>query len=341
MMEHADISPESNHITRNRTPLDSMVSVRTDHDVTSLRPAEADCVGIVTRTKNRPILLERSIRSVLSQTYGNWVHIIVNDGGDRNALETILSKYASRYQGKLTLIDNPEAIGAVPSLNVGLRACQSDYAVTHDDDDSWEPEFLAKSIRALKLRKKIIPNSRGIMCHTTAVVERADSTSVTERYRFSWNGWVRAVALVQLAATNFIPPISFVYEKEVLSEIGFFKDLKFADDWEFYLRFLSKFDIAVLPEHLANWHLRPESKDSYGNTVEVDRERDHAAIVAALRNDLIRQDLASGKLGLGFLVALSSRGPQTGSIRHQIWGARQRILARWQPRVLIRRLLGS
>jgi hypothetical protein len=91
-MEHADISPESNHITCNRTLLATMVSVRTDHDVTSLRPAEADCVGIVTRTKNRPILLERSIRSVLSQTYGNWVHIIVNDGGDRNALETILSK---------------------------------------------------------------------------------------------------------------------------------------------------------------------------------------------------------------------------------------------------------
>jgi glycosyltransferase involved in cell wall biosynthesis len=339
MMEHVDISPESDRIAG--TSATSMVSFQTGHNVTSRRPVEADCVGIVTRTKNRPTLLERSIRSVLGQTYKNWAHIIVNDGGDRNALENILSRYASRYQGKLTLIDNPEAIGAVPSLNVGLRACQSDYVVTHDDDDSWEPEFLEKSIGALKLRKKLIPNTRGIMCHTTAVVERADNTSVVERYRFSWNGWVRAVTLVQLAATNFIPPISFVYEREVLSEIGFFNNLKFADDWEFYLRFLSKFDIAVLPEHLANWHLRPESKDAYGNTVEVDRERDHAAIVVALRNDLIRQDLASGKLGLGFLVALSSKGPLTGSIRHQFWGARQRIFARWQPRVLIRRLLGS
>jgi glycosyltransferase involved in cell wall biosynthesis len=234
---------------RDRTTLTSVVSVRTDHDATSLRPVKADCVGIITRTKNRPLLFERAIRSVLSQTYGNWTHIIVNDGGDRNALQPILSKYASEYQDKLTLIDNPEAIGAVPSLNVGLGACQSDYVVTHDDDDSWEPEFLEKSIRALKLRKKILPNTRGIMCYATAVVERTDSSSVVERYRFSWNGWVRAVTLVQLAATNFIPPISFVYEREVLSEIGFFKNLEFGDDWDFYLRFLSKFDIAVLPEH--------------------------------------------------------------------------------------------
>jgi glycosyltransferase involved in cell wall biosynthesis len=339
MMEHADISTESNDIRRERTSLTSVVSVGTDHD--DVQPVKADCVGIITRTKDRPMLLERSIRSVLSQTYGNWAHIVVNDGGDRNALEPILSKYASQYQGKLTLIDNPESIGAVPSLNVGLGACQSDYAVTHDDDDSWEPEFLEKSIRALKLRKKILPNTRGVMCYTTAVVERADNTSVVERYRFSWNGWVRAVTLVQLAATNFIPPISFVYEREVLSEIGFFNNLKFGDDWDFYLRFLSKFDIAVLPEHLANWHLRPESKDAYGNTVEVDRARDHAAIVAAYRNDLIRQDLASGKPGLGFLVALATRGLLAGSVRHQFWGARQRIFARWQPRVFIRRLLGS
>jgi glycosyltransferase involved in cell wall biosynthesis len=337
-MDHADISTGSNHIACDRT---SVVSVRRDHEVTSLRPVEADCVGIITRTKDRTLLLERSIRSVLGQTYKNWAHIIVNDGGDRNVLETILSKYASQYQAKLTLIDNPEAIGAVPSLNVGLKACQSDYAVTHDDDDSWEPEFLEKSIRALKLRKKMLPNTRGIMCHTTAVVERVEEAAVVERYRFSWNGWVRAVTLVQLAATNFIPPISFVYEREVLSEIGFFNNLRFGDDWEFYLRFLSKFDIAVLPEHLANWHLRPESKDAYGNTVEVDRARDHAAIVAALRNDLIRRDLTSGKFGLGFLVALASRGPLTGNIKHEFWKLRHRILAQWKLRTLTRRLLGS
>jgi glycosyltransferase involved in cell wall biosynthesis len=337
-MDRADIPTGSNHTACDRT---SVVSVRTDHEVISLRPVEADCVGIITRTKDRSLLLERSIRSVLGQTYKNWAHIIVNDGGDRDVLETILSKYASQYQAKLTLIDNPEAMGAVPSLNVGLKACQSDYAVTHDDDDSWEPEFLEKSIGALKLRKKMLPNTRGIMCHTTAVVERVEEAAVVERYRFSWNGWVRAVTLVQLAATNFIPPISFVYEREVLSEIGFFNNLRFGDDWEFYLRFLSKFDIAVLPEHLANWHLRPESKDAYGNTVEVDRAKDHAAIVAALRNDLVRRDLTSGKFGLGFLVALASRGPLTGAIKHQFWVLRHRMLARWKPRTLTRRLLGS
>jgi len=305
-----------------------------DCDINSNRRVGADCVGIITRTKNRPVLLERSIQSVLSQTHENWIHIIVNDGGDRNSLDVILNKYVCRYLGRLTFIDNNEAIGAVPSLNVGLRACRSDYVVTHDDDDTWEPAFLGRCISALKLRKRLIPTTRGIICHATAIVEKVEGDSVFERYRYSHNGWVRSVTLIGLAAENFIPPISFVYEREVLSEIGFFNDYKFADDWEFYLRFLSKFDIAVLPEHLANWHLRPDATTAYGNTVDVDRVNEHPAIVAALINDLIRRDLESGKFGLGFLVALANRSRLSANLKHEIWGASHRLYGRLKIRKL-------
>jgi glycosyltransferase involved in cell wall biosynthesis len=239
------------------------------------------------------------------------------------------------------LLDNPKALGAALSLNTGFSACDADYAVIHDDDDSWEPEFLEKSINALKLSKKLIPNTRGIICHTTAVVENLEGNYVVEKYRHSWNGWVRAVTLVDVAATNFIPPISFLFETKALSEIGLFNDIKFAEDWEFYLRFLAKFDIAVLPEHLANWHLRPDARDAYGNTIAVERTREHPAIIAALMNDLIRRDFASGKFGLGCLVALTSRGPMTGNFKFRFWVARQRAVARWNPRTLIKRVFKS
>ena len=297
---------------------------------------DSDCVTIVTRTKDRPLLISRSIESVLNQTYQNWQHIIVNDGGEEKALQNILNKYSDRYSGRLKVIHNKDSIGAVPALNLGMQSATSEYVVTHDDDDGWENSFLDKSIAALKERKRLIPNTRGIICHTTEVTEHISGKTVIEEYRYSLNGWVREVALPHLAATNFITPISFLFERVVFSELGFFKNLKFCDDWEFYLRFLSRYEIAVLPEHLANYHVRRKATDAYGNTVAVGID-EHRAVVTELRNDLVRQDLNSGKFGLGYLLALSMRMPITGNLRHRFWIMRNRTLARWRPSVIYRR----
>jgi glycosyltransferase involved in cell wall biosynthesis len=293
-------------------------------------------VSIVTRTKDRPLLVGRSIESILGQTHENWLHIIVNDGGNRDILQGVIDKFSSRYSGRLKLIHNAMSLGQGTALNVGMKASDSDYIVTHDDDDSWEPEFLTKSIASLVTQKKMIPNTRGNICHSNTVDEYIDGDHVIEKYRYSFNGWIKTVAITRLAAGNFIPPISFLFERDVFSEIGFFNDkIDFGEDWEFYLRFISKFEIAVLPEHLANYHLRANSTNAYGNTVTVGI-KNHSIVSAALRNELIRQDLASGRFGLGYLVALASAGPLPGNLRHKLWGIQKRFAARWGANALVR-----
>ena len=59
---------------------------------------------VVTRTKNRPLLLERAIVSVISQDYPNWKHIIVNDGGESQPVENLIEKYADAYKGRVQTI---------------------------------------------------------------------------------------------------------------------------------------------------------------------------------------------------------------------------------------------
>ncbi|HEY5892046.1 MAG TPA: glycosyltransferase [Chthoniobacterales bacterium] len=61
-------------------------------------------IAIITRTKERGSLLRRCTRSVLKQTCENWVHVIVNDGGSREALDSLMSEYADDYNGRL-LVD--------------------------------------------------------------------------------------------------------------------------------------------------------------------------------------------------------------------------------------------
>jgi hypothetical protein len=43
-------------------------------------------VPVVVRTKDRPLLLERVMRSVLTQTVQDFEIIVINDGGDSDAV---------------------------------------------------------------------------------------------------------------------------------------------------------------------------------------------------------------------------------------------------------------
>lgn len=292
-----------------------------------------DRVSIITRTKDRPLLIARSIQSVLKQTNENWLHIIVNDGGNSKTLQDVIDQFSSDYQGRLKLISNSSSLGTTRALNVGMKAAETEYVVTHDDDDSWQPEFLAKSLASLAAHKKIFSNTRGVVCHTTAIHEHLKDAHPIEEYRYSFNGWMKTIALTRLAAGNFIPPISFLFERAVFSEIGFFnEEVDFAEDWEFYLRFLSRFEIAVVPEHLANYHLRSQSVGLYGNTVTAGIDS-HRVAGAAIRNDLLRRDMASGKFGLGYLIALASASPLPGNLNHKFWGVRKKTLARLRAKI--------
>jgi hypothetical protein len=75
-------------------------------------------------------------------------------------------------------------------------------------------------------------------------------------------------------------------------------------DWDFNIRALLQGDIGVIPEVLANYHVRsPEGTGAdYVNSVPPGALK-QAMADAAYRNRWIRNDLASGKAGLGFLLA--------------------------------------
>ena len=53
----------------------------------------ASRVVVVTRTKDRPVLLRRAMESVLSQSFQDWVHVVVNDGGDPVPVDWLAAEY--------------------------------------------------------------------------------------------------------------------------------------------------------------------------------------------------------------------------------------------------------
>ncbi len=74
-------------------------------------------VAIITRTKDRPILLRRAIRGVLDQTFRDWVLVIVNDGGSPEGVELVVDEMADELNGRALVLHHPIPLGMQTAAN--------------------------------------------------------------------------------------------------------------------------------------------------------------------------------------------------------------------------------
>ncbi len=261
-------------------------------------------VAVITRTKNRPLMLQRTLTSVANQTLTDFCWVIVNDGGEPEPVNQVVT--SAKEKGLDVIVrHNQDSKGMQSASNIGLSISSSKYVVIHDDDDSWEPTFLQKTVEFLDNQPE---NSiiKGVVTRSMKIVEVIKENSISIKRRIPYTSHLSSITLFQMAHFALVPPpISFLYRRDVLKKIDFYReDISVLGDWEFYLRFLSRYDIAVLPEYLANYHWRETlMKGDYRNTVVADLDV-HAYEAAFLKNDLLRKDLSEGKIGIGFLINL-------------------------------------
>jgi glycosyltransferase involved in cell wall biosynthesis len=107
-------------------------------------------IAVITRTKNRAVLLARATESVLGQKTENLVWVVVNDGGDKSDVETVVDDFRKKSDNDAVVIHNEISAGMEAASNIGIAASASDYIVIHDDDDSWEPGFLSNCVQLLQ-----------------------------------------------------------------------------------------------------------------------------------------------------------------------------------------------
>jgi len=257
-------------------------------------------VAIIVRTKDRLLFLKRAIESISGQTFKDWEIIIVNDGGIKDDIEKFILPYKNDCKNKIKLVHNEGKICSRPAAaNVGIKSSNSKYVILHDDDDSWEPEFLEKCINSLKNSKLM-----GVITYCNGVYEKIVDNSIKIIYKEPFNENPDSISLHKMAVRNTFPPISFLYDRKIHEEIGYYdEELDVLEDWEFNLRFLQKYNIAVIPELLANYHLRPDIKDeNLTNTIFGKNKFIHEKFDTIIRNKFLSQDADNKGAGIGVLV---------------------------------------
>lgn len=219
-------------------------------------------VAIVTRTHNRPELLDRAMRSVLGQTLGNWLHIIVNDGGEPGPVDLLHQHWAEAYQGRCHILHLSRGRGMQEASNEALRASpDTEFACIHDDDDSWHPRYLEETIGYLQARG---PEHReqGVVTQTLQILEEFNlDGQVVELSRHDFCP-MDEVSLSRISQGNLFPPIAFLYRRAMHERIGYFNQLfDPLGDFDFNLRFLATADIGLVNQRLAYYHWRTRDKN--------------------------------------------------------------------------------
>jgi glycosyltransferase involved in cell wall biosynthesis len=105
-------------------------------------------VATIMPTFRRPELLRAALESVLSQTVGDQVVVVVDDGGgvdldcDDPRVHVVSLSRNTRTPGLCR--------------NVGMRLTDSDFVAFLDDDNEWEPNHLEVALRELEAGRDLV-----------------------------------------------------------------------------------------------------------------------------------------------------------------------------------------
>ena len=105
------------------------------------------CVSIITVCYNSEATIERTIQSVLNQSYENLEYLIV-DGSSKDRTMEIVERYRPQFGGRMKVISEPDN-GIYEAMNKGIRNATGELIGIINSDDYYEPDAVKKIVCAM------------------------------------------------------------------------------------------------------------------------------------------------------------------------------------------------
>ncbi|MBD2464448.1 glycosyltransferase [Oscillatoria sp. FACHB-1407] len=191
-------------------------------------------ISVVLPVYNGEKTIQRTIESVLKQTFSDFELLIINDGSSDRTVEIVTQINDPRIR----LFSYPNS-GVSASRNRGIAQATGEFISFIDADDLWTPDKLAAQLNALQT-------------HPDAAVA------------YSWTDWIdesdrplrpagRSTAsgkvYEKLLLRDFIESGSNVLiRRQALEIVGTFDEtLPPTEDWDLWLRLAAQYEFVVVP----------------------------------------------------------------------------------------------
>lgn len=194
-------------------------------------------VTVIIPTYNRAHLIQKSIQSVLNQSYRNLELIIVDDSNDDTEI-----KVKEIKDERLLYIKNPQRMGVSVARNIAIKAANGEFIAFQDSDDIWKPDKLYKQVNLLL---SLPPEYAAVYCGMEYFDINTDKTIAMELTEINFKESY-AAGMLQTPPTQTI-----LIRKTVLDEVGYFDErLRAAEDTELIVRISRKYQVGFVKEPL-------------------------------------------------------------------------------------------
>ena len=194
------------------------------------------CVSIITVCFNSEKTIERTIKSVLEQTYKNLEYIIVDGKSTDKTLE-IVEKYRPLFKGRMKVISEPDQ-GIYDAMNKGICNASGELIGIINSDDYYETDTVENVVAAMK------DEDYQILYGMLRVIKENEDTRVIVMPKHE-----------NLENEMLAHPTCFV-TKKVYSDFGMY-DIKYRScaDHDFMLRMRKHSEVVFIPVYklLANF----------------------------------------------------------------------------------------
>lgn len=208
-------------------------------------------VSIILPTFNRAHLIGKAIDSILSQTYGDFELIVIDDGSTDNTKEVVSSISDSR----VVFVQHSENRGGGAARNTGIGCARGEYIAFQDSDDEWYPDKLSRQVEAMDGA----PPEVGVVFTGFWLVQDGRRTYVPYPRISRKSGNIHS----ELLKENFVTTPSMLARKQALSKSGLFDErLPRLQDWEFVLRLSEDHAFICIDEPLLTSYRRSDSISS-------------------------------------------------------------------------------
>ena len=194
-------------------------------------------VSVLMSVRNSEQTVEKSIKSILNQSYDYFEFLIVDDCSTDSTLEKL--KILEKQDSRISIFTNSENIGLTKSLNKLIKNTKGELIARQDSDDYSNPERIYTQVQYLLKNNLDAVTSRALIIESTKKIPGLS--------------YFIPVKLLMKFKNPFIHG-SLIIKKQVLNDLGLYdENFYYAQDYKLYLDLLSNgYNIKAINKPLYN-----------------------------------------------------------------------------------------
>ncbi len=271
--------------------------------------------SVIIPTYNRWKFLQIAVNSVLAQTYPYFELIVIDDGSTDETAKWIRSISDNR----LRYIAQSHK-GVSEARNYGLSVAKGTFIAFLDSDDWWARHKLERTKHFIDCHPEIK------IFHTEEQWFKGDKVVHPKKKHQKPTGWVYPKAL-ELCCISIS---TAVVHQDVFGAVGVFDEsLPVCEDYDFWLRATSRFEVFLMPEVLT--FKDGGRKDQLSAQLGLDRYRIQALKKMLDNGGLSSEDYAATVAEMKRKIEIYIKGAQKRK-KHEEVAFYQNLLAQYQDR---------